>query len=106
MQVFFLFVRKKCFVDAMGFPALRARAHLSGPDGPVDFPALRARAHMSAPAVLWITRAGLAVDYGPGGPVDYACWHMLWITRLTPLWISGGVGAGFIVAPSHCGGGE
>ena len=25
-----------------------------------------------APAVLWITRAGLAVDYGPAGPVDYA----------------------------------
>ena len=34
------------------------------PDGAVDFPALRARAHLSAPDG--------AVDYGPVGPVDYA----------------------------------
>ena len=29
-----------------------------------------------------------AVDYGPDGPVDYACWCMLWITGLTALWIT------------------
>ena len=34
-------------VLAVDFPALRARAHISGPNGPVDFPALRARAHIS-----------------------------------------------------------
>ena len=31
--------------------------------------------------MLWITRAGLAVDYGPDGPVDYAYWRMLWISQ-------------------------
>ena len=39
---------------AVDFPALRARAHISGPVGPVDY----------APDG--------AVDYGPVGPVDYA----------------------------------
>ena len=68
----------------MDFPALRARAHISGlrpvdyapggavdyglrpvdygPIGPVDFPALRARAHISASGA----RCGLR-DYRPCG---------------------------------------
>ena len=67
----------------MDFPALRARAHISGPIGPVDFPALRARAHLSASGA----RCGLrfAVDW--------------WIRGV------GRGGTGLIVAPSHCGGG-
>ena len=40
--------------SAVDFPALRARAHMSGPFDSVDFPALRTRAHISAPVVLWI----------------------------------------------------
>ena len=30
--------------------------------------------------MLWITRARLAVDYGPDGPVDYAP-SVLWISQ-------------------------
>jgi hypothetical protein len=62
----------------------------------VDFPALRARAHISAPDG--------AVDYGPDGPVDYARWCVLWITRAvlavdydaSHLWISQPCGLGRI----------
>ena len=92
-----------------------------GPDGLVDYAADAAVDYDASH--LWITRVRLAVDYAADAAVDYACWRMLWITGLSALWISqhsvlgriypgfalwisGGVGAGDIVAPSHCGGGE
>ena len=72
----------------MDFPALRARAHLSAPDGAVDY----------GPDGPVDYAPDGAVDYGPDGPVDYACWRMLWISQhfvlgriyphLTVLWIT------------------
>ena len=53
-----------CFEEGILFFGLCTlmRAVDYAPNGAVDFPALWARAHISGPAALWITRAVLAVD--------------------------------------------
>ena len=85
MQVFFSFVRKKCFLDYDASHLWIMRAGLAvdyAADAAVDFPALRARAHISDASHLWISQRFVLGRIYPG----------------FALWISGGGG---LASPPH-----